>query len=97
MANLVEVRGLKKLFPVGHSFFEGKKKRKYVHAVDGVTFDIVEKETLALVGESGCGKSTTGRLILNLQSATEGRVSFMNQDIYSFGEEEIRKIGATCR
>lgn len=92
MGNLIEIRGLRRLFPLRQKFLERKKKQRYVHAVDGVSFDIVEGETLALVGESGCGKTTTGKLIINLERASEGKVTFMNQDVYSLGEEEMRQL-----
>ena len=63
-----------------------------VHAVDGVSFDIKEGETLGLVGESGCGKSTTGRTILQLYKPTSGRVTFDGVDLVSLKGEELRKM-----
>ncbi len=82
---LVGVRGLIKHFPV-----EGSDD--VVRAVDGVSFDIISGETLGLVGESGCGKSTVGRCLLRLIEPTAGTVSFSGQDILSLGKKELRRI-----
>jgi len=82
---LVGVRGLIKHFPV-----EGSDD--VVQAVDGVSFDIISGETLGLVGESGCGKSTVGRCLLRLIEPTSGTVSFGGQDILSLGKKELRRI-----
>ena len=75
---LVEVRSLKKYFPVEGGFSSGKRM---VKAVDDVSFDILQGETLGLVGESGCGKSTLGRTILGLYPATDGKVFFEGEDV----------------
>ena len=72
--NILEVRNLKKYFAVQKGLF--RRTVGYVRAVDGVDFAIREGETLGLVGESGCGKTTTGRLILRAIEATEGEVLF---------------------
>ena len=70
MDKLMEVKNLKKYFNVGSSgFFQ---KPNYVQAVDDVTFDIYKGETLGIVGESGCGKSTMGRLLVTLLDSTSG-------------------------
>src|SRR5260370_33785749 len=82
---LVSVRGLVKYFPL-----EGSDD--VVRAVDGVSFDIFAGETLGLVGESGCGKSTVGRCLLRLIEPTAGAVSFGGQDILSLGKKELRRI-----
>jgi oligopeptide transport system ATP-binding protein len=82
---LVTVRELYKYFPV-----EGSDDAW--RAVDGVTFDIVRGETLGLVGESGCGKSTTGRCILRLIEPTRGDVEFEGRDLTTMGKRELRQL-----
>ena len=82
---LVSVRGLVKHFPV-----EGTDD--VVRAVDGVSFDIFAGETLGLVGESGCGKSTVGRCLLRLIEPTAGEVNFQGRDVLSLGKKELREI-----
>ena len=71
---LIEIKNLKQYFNVG--------KSNMVKAVDGVSFDIYKGETLGLVGESGCGKSTTGRTIIRLYDATDGQVLFNGEDVH---------------
>jgi peptide/nickel transport system ATP-binding protein len=71
---LLQVRGLKKHFPLERKLFGGPAKT--VHAVDGVDFDVLEGETLGVVGESGCGKSTTARLLMHLIDPTAGTITF---------------------
>ena len=73
-APLVRVDGLSKLFPVSKSLFRGP--RGYVHAVDDVSFDLMEGESFGLVGESGCGKTTIGKLLVKLMEPTNGRILF---------------------
>ena len=92
--NLVEVRGLKKWFPVQTSFVETLLARRidYVRAVDGVTFDIRRGEVFGLAGESGSGKTTTGRLIVRLVEPTEGQILFEGTDIATLPAEEVRKL-----
>lgn len=80
---LLAVEQLKKYFPVEQSLFSGKEA--VVRAVDGVSFEIAEGETLGLVGESGCGKSTVGRTILRLLEPTSGSVRFEGVDIARLG------------
>ena len=80
--NLIEVRNLVKYFPVYESGILTKRQTGVVHAVDDVTFNIREKETLAIVGESGCGKTTTARLLLNLIEPTGGTVFFRGEDVF---------------
>src|SRR5216683_388584 len=76
---LLQVRNLKKYFPIRGGLFSREVAR--VHAVDDVSFTIEKGETLGLVGESGCGKSTTGRCILRLIEPTSGEVTFEGQDV----------------
>ena len=71
---LLEIRNLKKHFPIRRGFF--KRTVGYVKAVDDVSLQVEEGETLGLVGESGCGKTTTGRMILRAIPSTEGDVYF---------------------
>ena len=87
---ILEVRDLKKHFPLGKGkLAEGKP---CVKAVDGVSFDLYEGETLGLVGESGCGKSTLGRTILRLHEPTSGEVIFEGEDILHKNRKEMRKL-----
>ena len=87
---ILEVKHLKKYFPL--------KKGKYkdgdpcVKAVDDITFDLYEGETLGLVGESGCGKSTLGRTIIRLYEPTSGEVIFEGEDIAKKSRKEMRKL-----
>ena len=85
----VEVRNLKKHFPIMRGIF--RRQVGAVKAVDGVSFDIYKGETLGLVGESGCGKSTTGRSILQLLKPTDGQVVFKGQELTKLGQNELRK------
>ena len=87
---LLDVKNLKKWFPIKAGFF--KHTVGYVYAVDGVSFQIKRGQTMGLVGESGCGKSTTGRTILRLLEKTDGEVIFDGQDLNELTKEELRKI-----
>jgi len=87
---LLEVNNLKKYFPVKAGIF--KKTVAHVKAVDDVSFFVNEGETLGLVGESGCGKSTTGRTILRLLEATAGEVIFEGKDVLALDKEDLRNI-----
>lgn len=85
---LIEVRNLKKYFTINHGFFA--KSKKYVKAVDDVSFFIRKGETLGLVGESGCGKSTTGRTIIKLYDPTGGEIIYDGVDISKMSENELK-------
>ena len=85
--NLLVVKDLKKYFVTSKTFLG--KPLGYVKAVDGVSFSIKRGTTMGLVGESGCGKSTTGRTILRLQDKTEGEVLFNGTDIFSLTKEQL--------
>ncbi|MEP6708085.1 MAG: dipeptide/oligopeptide/nickel ABC transporter ATP-binding protein, partial [Pyrinomonadaceae bacterium] len=84
-SELVSVAGLVKHFPV-----EGSDD--VVRAVDGVSFEILRGETLGLVGESGCGKSTVGRCLLRLIEPTKGQVHFEGRDVLEMGKRELREL-----
>ncbi len=86
---LVEVRNLKMYFPIHTGLF--RRHTGDVKAVDGVSFDIYQGETLGLVGESGCGKSTVGRALLRLYELTDGQVVIGGTDIASLDAEALRK------
>jgi len=86
---LLKVKKLKKYFPVRGGILS--KIIGYVQAVDEISFNIKEGETLGLVGESGCGKTTTGRTIIRLLEPTAGEVDFKGEDIFKLNKEEIRK------
>ncbi len=88
---ILKVRGLKKHFPIMSGFIL-QRRVGAVHAVDGLNFDVYKGETLGLVGESGCGKSTTGRTILQLYRPTEGNVIFEGEDLTQVKGERMRAI-----
>ena len=87
---LLAVEGLTKHFPIMRGVF--RRQIGAVKAVDGLDFEIRERETLGLVGESGCGKSTAGRVILRLHDATAGRIVFRGTDITSVEGEALRQL-----
>jgi oligopeptide transport system ATP-binding protein len=86
---LVQVRDLKMYFPIRRGLLQ--RHVGDVKAVDGLNFDIYSGETLGLVGESGCGKSTTGRAILQLYKPTDGAVDFLGKDLTKLRGEDLRK------
>ena len=87
---LVKVKDLKKYFTVEAGMFS--KKKGYVHAVEDVNFEIYRRETLGLVGESGCGKTTLGRLVIRLLEPTNGEVYFEDKNIFKLKPEELRNL-----
>lgn len=87
---ILEVHNLKTYFPINKSLF-GKAK-DFVKAVDDVSFDVFEGETMGLVGESGCGKTTLGRTILRLIEPTSGLITFKKKDITNISNEEMRAL-----
>ncbi len=86
---VLQVKNLKKYFPIKEGFFT--RKPIYLKAVDGVSFEIKKGETFGLVGESGCGKTTTGRTIIKLYEPTDGEVIFNNQTLSKMNMRNIRK------
>ncbi|MCH8090054.1 MAG: dipeptide ABC transporter ATP-binding protein [Chloroflexi bacterium] len=88
---LIRVRGLKKYFPVTRGILFQTKVGE-IKAVDDVSFDIIRGETLGLVGESGCGKTTTGRCILQVIRPTEGEVVFQDQDLTKLNNKGMRAV-----
>jgi oligopeptide/dipeptide ABC transporter ATP-binding protein len=89
-APILEVRNLVKHFTIGGGIFGGEAA--VIKAVDGVSFSIHRGETLGLVGESGCGKTTTGRCILQLEKATSGEILFEGRDLATLPAAELRKV-----
>ncbi|MDP2983907.1 MAG: ABC transporter ATP-binding protein [Candidatus Latescibacter sp.] len=87
---ILRAEGLRKYFPIKKGLFS--RVAGNVKAVDGISFDIRRGETLGLVGESGCGKTTTGRLILRLIEPTGGKVYFDRQEVTSVGRRELRTL-----
>ena len=90
MDNLVEVENLVKYFPVKTGVF--KRVSGWVKAVDGVSFNIKKRETLGLVGESGCGKTTTGRCIIRLIEPTSGKIMYNGEDLLTTTTERLLKL-----
>ena len=88
MTALLEVEGLAKHFPVRRGAFG--LVSGHVRAVDGVDFSLNASETLAIVGESGCGKSTVGRLVLRLIEPSTGKVRFDGEDLLTLSDGEMR-------
>lgn len=87
---ILRVENLKMYFPIRRGVFQ--RHVGDVKAVDGISFDVREGETLGLVGESGCGKTTTGRAIIRLYNPTDGKVIFENKDLTRLKGEELRQM-----
>ncbi|MEG0438595.1 MAG: dipeptide ABC transporter ATP-binding protein [Solibacillus sp.] len=87
---LLKVEGLKQYFPIKGGFLG--RTVNHVKALDGISFTVYEGETVSIVGESGCGKSTTGRAILRLEEPTEGSVVFQGTDLTKISKSEMRKF-----
>ena len=92
---LLQVRDLKKHFRIGKSLL--KSRQQIVYAVDGVSFNLAAGETLGLVGESGCGKSTVGRLLLRLIEPTDGSVRFDGQEMRTLDPAALRAVRRQCQ
>ncbi|EHS57163.1 hypothetical protein WG8_3433, partial [Paenibacillus sp. Aloe-11] len=90
MSTLLEIRNLKKHYPIKKGLFS--RQVGAVKAVDGINLTVQQGETLAIVGESGCGKSTTGRAILRLIEPTDGEILFNGTDIRKLNTEQLRKF-----
>jgi ABC-type oligopeptide transport system ATPase subunit len=91
---LIAVRNMRKWFPVNTGFLSSLLYRQelYVKAVDGVTFDIIKGEVLVLAGESGCGKTTTGRCVLHLEIPTDGDVIYAGQNLSTLDRNELKGL-----
>ena len=91
---LLEIRDLKKHFPISRGLF--RRPTEFVHAVDGISFEIAPGESLGLVGESGCGKSTTGRMLVKLMEPTDGTIVFRDgeyeKDVAHIGRSEVKEF-----
>ena len=87
---ILQIKNLKTYFPIRNGFFGGISE--YVRAVDNITFNVYPGETLGLVGESGCGKTTTGRTIIRLEEPTEGEMIYKGKDIAKMNTKELREF-----
>ncbi|MGB2273677.1 MAG: ATP-binding cassette domain-containing protein, partial [Flavicella sp.] len=87
---ILKIENLKKHYLIQSKWW--KKEKRYVKAVDGITFSVYDGETLGLVGESGCGKSTLGRMLVGLEQVTEGSIFYKGKDITNFSPVERKKL-----
>ena len=91
-APLLEVKHLRKLFPAKSGFLA--KEKTYIKAVDDVSFTLMPRETLGVVGESGCGKSTMGRSVLRLIEPTDGEILYKGEDFRKANGQQLRGMRA---
>src|SRR4030043_1454869 len=93
-APILQVEHLKKYFPVEKGFLERMltRTRHFVRAVDDVSFSVLKGEIFTLAGESGCGKTTTGKLVVNLMQPTSGKIFFNNVEITALDHEALRML-----
>jgi len=93
-STIIEVKGLKKYYPLKLGFFKTlfSKEVPFIRAVDGVSFNIYKEEVFGLVGESGCGKTTTGKCIIKLIEPTAGKIIFDGKDITHLSEKEMKPL-----
>jgi peptide/nickel transport system ATP-binding protein len=91
---LISVKNMRKWFPVNTGFLSSLlyKQELYVKAVDGVSFDVIKGEVLVLAGESGCGKTTTGRCVLHLEIPTDGDVIYAGSNLSTLDRNEIKEL-----
>jgi oligopeptide/dipeptide ABC transporter ATP-binding protein len=90
---ILKVEGVKKYFPVSQSLASLLRRRAmFIHAVDGVDFEVKRGETFGLVGESGCGKTTLGRTLIRLYEPTAGKAIFEGKDIFQLGNRELNEV-----
>ena len=87
---ILSIKNLKTYFPIKNGFFG--QTTDYVRAVDGVSFDVFPGETMGLVGESGCGKTTIGRTILRLEESTEGTIHYKGRDVVLMNRDELKEF-----
>lgn len=93
--NIIEISNLKKWFPIRRGFLQSlytREEVKHVKAIDDISFNIKKGEILGLAGESGCGKTTTGKTILRLLKPTSGKVIFGDQNIFSLNRKELKEF-----
>jgi peptide/nickel transport system ATP-binding protein len=89
---LLEVNDLQKYFDITKGFCFNKENRKYLRAVDGISFKLRQGETLGIVGESGCGKTTTGSMIIRLLNPSGGNILFEGRNITNLGNRQLKPI-----